>query len=574
MYRRFCRKGSGKAVRLMVRLCLLLIVSPPLRFLSAQDQKVNPAVPAEKYLSERGEVIFRFAIAPWMNMDNLTRRFSIDNIRNDSVTAYANREEFEYFLSLKVPFRVLQPPSPGNKPAPILKQASVDWRNHYPSYPEYIQLMEDFASDYPDICRLSEYGASVKGRKLMVLKITDQPDMAEHEPVVFLSSSFHGDEPLGYILLLRLIDDLLNSYTSDTSVQDLLDHAEVWINPLSNPDGTYYSSDSSVEGSVRYNANRKDLNRDFPEPNDDFWETRSRQPETMAMMNFMKSKHIALAANFHGGAEVVNYPWDTWQRLHADDQWYRGISRAYADTVHANSPTGYMTDLDNGITNGYAWYPVFGGRQDYSNYFLHAREVTVELSGNKIPPEETIEDFWNFNRKSMLRYMCEVFTGFTGVISDSVTGQPLESEIMIPNHDKDHSSVISSSTDGIFYRLMVPGNYQVQVKAHMHSNKMLNIQVTPGGMTQMDVRLELLNLKGLYPNPFSNMIYFITSKPGNNLLLEITDLSGRKVKQVNYPVMYAGEQAIQVHDLSPGVYIVNFTYDHETGRQVMVKTVK
>jgi hypothetical protein len=547
-------------------------VSISCRFLSAQDQKVIPAVMAEKNLLERGEVIFRFALTQGITLDHLTRRLSIDNIRNDSVTAYANREEFEYFLSLKIPFRVLQPPAPAKKLTPYIKKTSVEWRYRYPSYAEYIQLMEGFVSGYPDLCRLSEYGASVNGRKLLALKITDHPDMAEHEPVVFLSSSFHGDEPLGYILLLRLIDDLLKSYASDSWAKDLLDHAEVWINPLSNPDGAYYSSDSSVEGSVRFNANHKDLNRDFPDPNDNFWETRSRQPETMAMMNFMKNIHVALAANLHGGAEVVNYPWDTWSRLHADDIWYQGISRAYTDTVHANGPTGYMTDFNNGITNGYAWYPVFGGRQDYSNYFLHAREVTIELSENKIPPEETIEDFWNYNRKSLMGYISEAFAGFTGVIADSITGQALTAEISIPDHDRDNSSVISSPVDGIYYRLTAAGDYMVEVKAPGYSHKNLSLHVSAGEMTQADVRLQPLDQKGLYPNPFTGIIYFSTLEPGGHLLVEITDLTGRMVKQADYPFLPAGVKGIPLDDLSSGVYIVNYTYGNETGRQVMIKT--
>ena len=36
---------------------------------------------------------------------------------------------------------------------------------------------------------------------------------------------------------------------------------------------------------------------------------------------------------------------------------------------HAQSSAGYFNDLNNGVTNGWDWYEVNGGRQDFMNYF-------------------------------------------------------------------------------------------------------------------------------------------------------------------------------------------------------------
>lgn len=41
---------------------------------------------------------------------------------------------------------------------------------------------------------------------------------------------------------------------------------------------------------------------------------KTREPETQALMLLLQQRRFHLAANMHGGALVVNYPWDGQQR--------------------------------------------------------------------------------------------------------------------------------------------------------------------------------------------------------------------------------------------------------------------
>jgi hypothetical protein len=546
---------------LQVNVCLI----------SAQERLLKSAHRAEYYLSGRGEVIIRFAKPVDVNLNKITTFLSIDNFSNDTVTAYANEDGLRQFLTMNLPFEVMQPPSLKTVLLSPSNKAINDWHNQYPSYTAYVGLMEGFAAGYPDLCSLTEFGTSPQGRKLFALKITDNPGIKEREPVVFYTSSMHGDETLGYVLMLRMIEYLLMNYDRNPQVKQLVDNVEIWINPLANPDGTYFLSDASVAGAARFNHNQVDLNRDFPALDDKYWEGRSRQPETKAMMSFMEGVQPVLAANFHGGAEVVNYPWDTWDRLHADDAWYRNISRTYADTAQYYGSPGYMTYLNNGITNGYAWYSVYGGRQDYDNFFLHGREVTIELSNNKMPAEASLNDYWNTNKQSLLQYIGQVLTGATGEVSDSLTSQPLKAKIKIENHDIDSSFVYSSATNGIFYRLTGEGNYIFLISSPGYRSKRLSVNVTEGALTQLDIRLTPLIASGLYPNPFSNLLYMYITEPGDDLVLEFIDMSGRKVKYIAQPILVAGNQVIQVNGLASGVYILNTFYRNQITWQVVIR---
>jgi hypothetical protein len=212
----------------------------------------------------------------------------------------------------------------------------------------------------------------------------------------------------------------------------------------------------------------------------------SWQPETIAMMDFAGQRHFVLSANFHGGAEVVNYPWDTWERRHADDEWFIWLCRQYADTVHAYSPSDYMNGFDDGITNGYNWYPVYGGRQDYMTYFQHCREVTIEISDTKLLPEAELPAYWEYNRAALLNYMAAALSGIRGEVRYG--SDPLEVQVGIIDHEKDNSRVFSDPDIGDYYRLCLPGVYDLHFTDGGNLTKTFyNVPVKSGAATIVNV---------------------------------------------------------------------------------------
>ncbi|MFH1119169.1 MAG: M14 family zinc carboxypeptidase [Bacteroidota bacterium] len=440
---------------------------------------------------QKGEIYFAL---PGSGNDAgiLTKIISIDNISGDTVFAYANRKQFERlrqgtnrsFVLLKHPGNLIDPPMTDNL------RSVLEW-NYYPTYPAYEQIMQDFATNHPDICTLHTIAVLPSGRKLLALRISDNVNSEEDEPEFLYTATIHGDETTGYILTLHLIDYLLTNYNMIPRITNLVNQTDIWINPLANPDGTYAGGNNSVNGAQRFNANYVDLNRNYPDPADgphpdgEEW-----QPETIAFMNFAEERDFVMSANFHGGAEVVNHPWDTWSRLAADDNWWKLVSHEYADTCQAYSPSNYMNEFDDGITNGYDWYRITGGRQDYMNYFRQCREVTLEISDTKLLPTSQLISHWNYNYRSMLNYLEQVTYGVRGVVTDTITNEPLEAQVYISNFDKDSSMVFTSMPVGNYHRLLKAGTYNLTFFAEGYLPRTIqNIQVSDKGVVRRDVKL-------------------------------------------------------------------------------------
>jgi hypothetical protein len=536
---------------------ILFLLSIPALNSHAQDDKLTERARLE--LESRGEVYFCFVFQESFSTEYLSELISIAGFDNDTVFAYANKEQFNRFLQLNVPFDLLIPPSLLYKPHRTFKTTLGEIRETYPTYQQYVTLMQQFAQDFSDQCLLVEIGESVGGKKILAVKISDNVNTDESEPEVFYTSTIHGDEPSGYVLMLRLIDYILNNYNSDSRVTYLVDNAEIFINPLANPDGLYFLSDTSVFGARRFNLNNVDLNRNFPDvvagPGEVI------QPETQGMINFMSQRNIILSANFHDGAEVVNYPWDVWPKKHPDDEWYIRLSRQYADTAQKYSISGYMDDLNNGITNGYEWYQITGGRQDYVNYYLHGREVTIELSKGRFPDSTALEDLWQFNKIALVDYPYNCFTGIKGTVTDSITGKPLKARVFINDHDYDNSYVFSDKKSGTFYRMISGGCYHLSVSSDGYQTKDLLVDAPDNSQVEINIELKPVNTNLLvYPNPFADIIKILLNDSfSGEVKIEIFDASGKLFINRRYEPVYPCVIEIDAGLLNPGFYILKVT---------------
>ena len=509
---------------------ITLALTATLLFLFTINAQNAEKIKAENYIETKGELTFTFQITDVANLKSFENNLSIVHFdtNTNTVKAWANEEQFRLFEALNIPYQVPENENEVDESV-IYDNRPLASRNmmstltfplgSYPTYAEYAQQMQDFEDDYPALVEKISIGTTGQGDKeLLFVKISDNVSVDEAEPKLMFTSSMHGDEIAGYPMMLTLIDYILTVYSDPghadhARVKNLVENAEIWINPSANPDGTYHNSASntSVTQARRGNGNNIDLNRNYPDnvagahPDGEAYQT-----ETIAFMNFADQHNFVIAANFHGGTELVNYPFDnayaTSQYEHADTDWYEFVGVEYAthcqtdanagntSTPTYNNKSSYMTDDDDwdgnagsqawhnyyrqspGVTHGAEWYRVFGGRQDYMNVYQQCRETTIELSDTKILPESSLVDYWYYNRDALLDYLTQGTYGFRGIVKDAVTTNAIEgATITVVGHDA-YGSEVSSDTNGDFYRPIKGGTYDLMISAPCYQSVTLNSQ--------------------------------------------------------------------------------------------------
>ena len=143
---------------------------------------------------------------------------------------------------------------------------------------------------------------------LDIVTLTDTAVGDEDKVQVYISGALHGDERIGPHNAYYLIEYLASNYGKDPYLTHLLRTREIVITPMTNSYG--FAHDQREELTVLASNNSKrnfDPNRDFPYNN---------RPEqclnTVAgrtIYKLMVENLFVTAITFHGGINVIGYPW-------------------------------------------------------------------------------------------------------------------------------------------------------------------------------------------------------------------------------------------------------------------------
>jgi hypothetical protein len=324
---------------------------------------------------------------------------------------------------------------------------------NYPTHEQHEKKLLLLAQKYAHLLQMKSFGQSVQKRNLWVLKISDNVTIDEVEPEFKYVANMHGDEIVGRELMVKWVEDVLENYEKQSAIKNLVDATEIYIVYSLNPDGATRMS--------RGNANFVDLNRNFPEfVNGDENTPLDRAPEVQAMMRLQAQRHFSLSANFHGGAVVVNYPWDATDEAHPFESLIKNFSIEYS---RRNLPMYQSTEFAQGIVKGADWYIVQGGMQDWSDRWFGDLQVTIELSEVKWPSYENIDKFYQQNRASLFRYPELIHQG-VGFLVKGKNHPFYEGSVEI--RQKSGPLILQSAYwGGEYYRVLPVGQYDFKFRS-------------------------------------------------------------------------------------------------------------
>jgi hypothetical protein len=365
-------------------------------------------------------------------------------------------------------------------PVPDFDYHSEHWLTNYLNY---------VVATYPTITDLYSIGKSFRGRNLTVIVIGESS--REHVPLrpdVKYVGNIHGNEVVSRELLIHLIHYLVTNYQRNETVTRLLRTTRIHILVAMNPDG-YAIADNYSRGDCmgvrgRYNANGYDLNRNFP----DYFVTNPAelQVETKAIMDWLNRYQFVLSGTLHGGTMVANYPYDNLPKgmqfpsyaRSSDDDVFVHLARTYSynhRTMHLAQRCPWDQDhFPEGIVNGASWYLVTGSMQDYNYIFGGCMELTLEISCCKFPSHTELEAFWNDNKNALITLLTQVHLGVKGVVVDR-SGAPI-ANASVRVLDRLHGA--KTTAHGEFWRILLPGNYTIEVTAPTYRAVSYNFQLT------------------------------------------------------------------------------------------------
>lgn len=204
------------------------------------------------------------------------------------------------------------------------------------TYAEMLAVLDSMVAKYPRLITarkpVSASMTTAEGRPLYYVKISDKPNRNdEDEPKVLYTALHHAREPQSLTQLVYFMWLLLENYTTNASVRNLLDSVELYFIPCINPDGYVYNATTNPLGGGYWRKNRRnngdgtygvDLNRNYgykwgvddngssPSTWSDVYRGPGpfSEPETKMIRNFCNRIPFVYAVNNHAYGNYLIYP--------------------------------------------------------------------------------------------------------------------------------------------------------------------------------------------------------------------------------------------------------------------------
>jgi hypothetical protein len=293
------------------------------------------------------------------------------------------------------------------------------------AYHSSLELESDLKalqSSHPGLAKIQEIGRSLENRPIYALKVSANVESEEPEARTLFIGCHHAREWISVEVPLLLGRHLLENYGQNPEITGLLDHSEIWIVPLANPDGLEYSINvyrywrknrrANTDGSYGVDLNRNyeymwgyDNEGSSPDPESDVYRGSSpfSEPETRAVRDLALEKAFQGMISYHSFSQVILHPWGYTNLPTATDSQMNELAARMSALIQGVNGSLYpygrsATSLyrTNGDTTDWV-YGIFG----IPAYTIELPPVD-EIHGGFFNAEEDIDKIFRENLPAML----------------------------------------------------------------------------------------------------------------------------------------------------------------------------
>jgi len=262
----------------------------------------------------------------------------------------------------------------------------------YYTFSEVVAELDEMRAFAPNLISIKEsIGATIEGRDIWMVKISDNPDVKESEEEILYTALTHAREPQSMATILYFMWYLLENYGSEPVVDFLVDNRERYFIPVINADGYVHNENTNPNGGGNWRKNRRDNgggifgvdpNRNYgfqwgfnnsgssPTPSSSTYRGTGpfSEGETQTIRDFVNAHNFTMAFNYHSFSNVLIFPYDYQINLFTPDH-ALFLTLSQNMTLFNGYPFGTTNQTLGGTVNGVAadW---FYGEQTTKNKII------------------------------------------------------------------------------------------------------------------------------------------------------------------------------------------------------------
>lgn len=110
--------------------------------------------------------------------------------------------------------------------------------DHFYLYDEITQIVQKYAAEHPELCRLYSLNKTPEGRDIWAMDITNTKTGAyEDKPAYCIDANIHAGEVTGSMVAMFFLDTIFSNL-DDPEIQKILDRYTLYVIPRISPDGS------------------------------------------------------------------------------------------------------------------------------------------------------------------------------------------------------------------------------------------------------------------------------------------------------------------------------------------------